>query len=339
MAGSRLEMVFGGTPPEGRTLLIGADASTDLDMFDAARIAIVQENFADFQALKARGLDVATAVAGEFDAAVVFLSRARAATRARIAAAVQHLRPGATLWIDGQKTDGIDAVMKELRALAPVEGVQSRAHGKIFGLTLPQPGWLPADWAARDHEVAPGMVTRPGVFSADGPDPASQALIAHLPEKLPTRMVDLGAGWGWLSAQMLQRPGLEVLHLVEADAVALDCARRNVTDPRAQFHWADALEFRLPEPVNGVVMNPPFHQGRAAAPKLGAGFIRTAAALLTGAGRLWMVANRHLPYEQVLRECFADVSELGGDNRFKILTATGATRPGTRRIQQKGKRR
>lgn len=86
-------MVFGGTPPEGRTLLIGADASTDLDMFDAARIAIVQENFADFQALKARGLDVATAVAGEFDAAVVFLSRARAATRARIAAAVQHLRP------------------------------------------------------------------------------------------------------------------------------------------------------------------------------------------------------------------------------------------------------
>jgi 16S rRNA (guanine1207-N2)-methyltransferase len=45
------------------------------------------------------------------------------------------------------------------------------------------------------------MVTRPGVFSADGPDPASQALAAHLPEKLPTRMVDLGAGWGWLSAR------------------------------------------------------------------------------------------------------------------------------------------
>lgn len=334
-------MVFGGMPPEGRTLLIGADASTDLDMLDAARIVIVQDSFADFQALKARGFDVVTAAAAadEFDAAVVFLSRARAATRARIAEAVQHLRPGATLWIDGQKTDGIDAVIKEMRALVPVEGVQSRAHGKIFSLTLPQPGWLPADWASRDHEAAPGMVTRPGVFSADGPDPASQALAAHLPDKLPTRMVDLGAGWGWLSAEILKRPGLEVLHLVEADAVALDCARRNVIDPRARFHWADALDFRLPEPVNGVVMNPPFHQGRAAEPKLGAGFIRTAAALLTGAGRLWMVANRHLPYEQVLRECFADVSELGGDSRFKILTATGAVRPGTRRIQQEGKRR
>ncbi|MFO1140099.1 MAG: methyltransferase [Paracoccus sp. (in: a-proteobacteria)] len=320
-------------------LLIGADAATDLDLFDAAQTAIVQENFTDYQSLKARGFDVATRAEGDFDGAVVFLSRARAATRARIAEAAARLKPGASLWIDGQKTDGIDAVLKELRALAPVDEGQSRAHGKIFRVTLPAGDWLPADWAARDHEAAPGMVTRPGVFSADGPDPASQALAAHLPEKLPTRMVDLGAGWGWLSAQLLTHPGLETLHLVEADSVALDCARRNVTDPRARFHWADALEFRLPEPVNGVVMNPPFHQGRAADPKLGAGFIRSAAGLLTGAGRLWMVANRHLPYEQVLRECFAEVSEIGGDSRFKILTASGASRPGKGRSQQKGKRR
>ena len=248
----------------------------------------------------------------------------------RIAQAAAHLAPGASLWVDGQKTDGVDSVLKEVRALAPVDGIQSRAHGKIFRVTLPEPGWLPAGWAAQDHQAAPGFVTRPGVFSADGPDPASVALAAHLPDKLPTRMVDLGAGWGWLSAQVLAHPGVEVLHLVEADAVALDCARRNVTDPRARFHWADALDFRLSEPVNGVVMNPPFHDGRAADPRLGAGFIRAAAGLLTGAGRLWMVANRHLPYEQALREHFGDVAEIGGDTRFKILTATGARRPGAK---------
>ena len=126
---------------------------------------------------------------------------------------------------------------------------------------------------------------------------------------------------------MLRHPGVEVLHLVEADHAALDCARRNVTDPRARFHWADATTFRLPEPVNGVVMNPPFHEGRAADPHLGARFIRAAAGLLTGAGRLWMVANRHLPYEAALSELFADVQEIGGDNRFKVITATGAGRP------------
>ena len=74
-------------------------------------------------------------------------------------------------------------------------------------------------------------------------------------------------------------------------------------------------------------MNPPFHEGRAADPHLGARFIRAAAGLLTGAGRLWMVANRHLPYEAALSELFADVQEIGGDNRFKVITATGAGRP------------
>jgi 16S rRNA (guanine1207-N2)-methyltransferase len=71
--------------------------------------------------------------------------------------------------------------------------------------------------------------------------------------------------------------------------------------------------------VDGVVMNPPFHSGRAADPDLGRAFIAAAAGMLTAQGRLWMVANRHLPYEATLTQHFADVTELTGDNRFKIL--------------------
>ena len=244
-----------------------------------------------------------------------------------MAAAAAALDDGAALWIDGQKTNGVDAMLRELRGLAPVDQVQSRAHGKIFRVTVPGGDWLPPDWKGAERTVDGGFVTAPGVFSADGSDPASVALAACLPDRLPTRMVDLGAGWGWLSAQVLKHPGVEVLHLVEADHAALDCAKANVTDPRAQFHWADATTFRLPEPVNGVVMNPPFHEGRNPDPHLGARFIRAAAGLLTGAGRLWMVANRHLPYEAALSELFADVKEIGGDTRFKVITATGAGRP------------
>lgn len=307
-------------------MLIGASAEQDLGAFNPARTQIVQGLYPDYRTLAARGFQVVTAAAGRFDAAVVFVSRARALTHARIADALACLSEDGVLWIDGQKTDGVDAILREMRGLTAVDEVHSRAHGKIFRVDAADRGWLPEDWAARDHPAAPGMITRPGVFSADGPDPASVALAAHLPEKLPTRIVELGCGWGWLGAQILTHPGVETLHMVEADAIALDCARRNLADPRAVFHWADALDFALPEPVNGVIMNPPFHEGRAADPRLGAGFIRSAARLLTGTGRLWMVANRHLPYEEPLRAEFADVSELGGDSRFKILTASGAGR-------------
>ena len=156
-------------------------------------------------------------------------------------------------------------------------------------------------------------------------------LAAALPDRLPTRIVDLGAGWGWLSAQALARPGIEVIHLVEADHAALESAKDNITDPRAVFHWADARDFTLPDPVNGVIMNPPFHDGRVADPRIGGDFIAAAARLLTGAGRLWMVANRHLPYETVLTQHFAQVTELRGDNRFKVIEATGAGRGAARK--------
>lgn len=337
MTATRLQLAFPDGHPGGETLVIGARGDTDLSPLDSSATVVEQGLFADHQMLTARGYRVAPTVdEGQFQTAVVVLPRAKAAARARIASAVARLAPGGALWIDGQKTDGIDAMLKEVRTLADVPEVHSKAHGKIFLVEAPQGDWLPGDWAARPTEVAPGFVTRPGVFSADGIDPGSALLARHLPERLPTRLVDLGAGWGWLSAQALIRPGVEVIHLIEADHAALESARDNVTDPRAQFLWADARDVRLTDPVNGVIMNPPFHDGREADPRLGAAFIATAARLLTGAGRLWMVANRHLPYEAVLREHFGQVSEIGGDGRFKIFEASGAGRGAGKR--QKARR-
>ncbi len=328
---TRLALALSDNRPEGDFLVIGARGGDDLSPLDPVRTRIQQGHFPDHRALAARGLQVAPVVEGRFDAALVILPRAKAEARARIADAASRLSPGAALWIDGQKTDGVDSVLRDLRKLAPVDDVHSKAHGKIFRVTVPAGDWLPSDWAARAREVAPGFVTRPGVFSADGVDPGSAMLAAALPDRMPTRVVDLGAGWGWLSAQALARPGIEVIHLVEADHAALESARANVADPRARFHWADARDFTLAEPVNGVIMNPPFHDGRAADPRIGADFIAAAARLLTGAGRLWMVANRHLPYETVLAQHFAQVHELRGDTRFKVIEASGAGRGAARK--------
>ncbi|SDE51589.1 16S rRNA (guanine1207-N2)-methyltransferase [Paracoccus isoporae] len=332
MRSARLALAFPDGAP-GRTLLIGAEGGEDLSVFDPARTLVVETMAHHHAALKARGFSLATEIpetgpdgAGgapaPFDTALVTLPRSRNAARARIASAAARLAPDGMLWIDGQKTDGIESLLKEMRGMTGIAELHSKAHGKIARLA--DPGAIPPGWTGAALSPAPGFTTRPGLFSAEAVDPGSAALAAALPQKLPTRIVDLGAGWGWLSAQILQHPGVETLHLVEADHVALSCARINVTDPRAQFHWQDARQFRLPDPVNGVIMNPPFHQGRAADPGLGAAFIGAAAGLLTGAGRLWMVANRHLPYEAELAKHFSDVSEIGGDTRFKILSATGA---------------
>lgn len=262
------------------------------------------------------------AAVAEVDAAcqdaIVFLPRAKALARALIHQACT--RASGLVVVDGAKTDGVDSILKDVRKRAPVEGPLSKAHGKIFWFRSGPQAF--ADWAAPKAQMVDGYRTAPGVFSADGIDPASALLLQALPEKLGPRVADLGAGWGYLSAELLKRDRITCLHLVEADHTALDCARANVTDDGAAFHWADAVTWKASESCDTVIMNPPFHTSRSADPALGQGFITAAARNLTRNGDLWMVANRHLPYEATLAETFAHVEEVAGDNRFKVFHAS-----------------
>lgn len=305
----------GGLPvPCARAHLFAAPSNTDLSVFEAANVSVQQDRMPDAGVWQMRNLLQPSIPDTGCDLAVVHLPRAKHAARDLVAQAAQ----GATrVWVDGQKTDGIDAMLKDVRKRADVGGVISKAHGKLFWFE----GGDFSDWRAQPSVLDDRWHVVPGVFSADGIDPGSALLAETLPP-LSGICVDLGAGWGYLAATALENsPGLTTLHLVEAQASALECARRNVPDPRARFHWADALTWATSDRVDTVIMNPPFHSGRAADADLGRGFIASAARVLRPSGVLWMVANRHLPYEQTLRDTFASVEEVGGDTRYKLFRA------------------
>ena len=316
--------------PEGAVCVWGARADTDLSAFPPDRLTVVSTFRPDHDALVAAGYNVVTEPPEACDLAVVILPRVRAAARAMLADAAQRSRMGVV--VDGAKVDGIEGILRDLRQRGTLSEALSKQHGKIATLA---PGADLSDW--RDpgpREIAGGFVTRQGVFSADGPDPGSTLLAAALPERMPGRIADLGAGWGHLSRAILDRQGVAECHLVEADRVALDCARINLPDPRARFHWADATTLRpvdLGGPLDAIVTNPPFHAGRRADPALGRGFIAAAARLLAGSGTLWLVANRHLPYEGALRDAFRDVTEIGGDGAFKLFRAARPQTAGRKR--------
>lgn len=252
-----------------------------------------------------------------YAAAIVCLPRSREAGRALIARAAAEVALGGWIAVDGQKTDGIDTALKDLRGRVQLSESLSKAHGKLASFAA---GVDLSDWLAKPHQVE-GFQTLPGIFSADGPDRGSVLLAAALPAKLGGKVADLGAGWGFLAAEILKRPGVKKLDLVEAEADALDCARVNITDLRARFHWADATVWRPETLLDAVVMNPPFHTGREADPALGAAFIRAARRMLAPDGGLWLVANRHLPYDAVLAECFLEFKDISGDGAFRVIHA------------------
>ena len=132
---------------------------------------------------------------------------------------------------------------------------------------------------------------------------------------------DLGCGYGALATVVLRSPAVTALRLIDLDRRAVEAARRNVEDVRATFDWTDVRTVEASGDLDFVVMNPPFHDGGAEDRALGQGFIRQAAAMLKRGGTLWMVANRHLPYEAELKAAFKRVTPLEEGGGYKLFEA------------------
>ncbi|RYH02201.1 class I SAM-dependent methyltransferase [Salipiger sp. IMCC34102] len=307
--------------PEGPAVVLRPEVETDLAPFGGRDLTLQHSDARVTEAFTAAGHAVVR-IAPDASVALVVVPRFKALARGLIA---QATASADFVLVDGQRTDGIDSLFKACRArLGDLPSIP-KAKGRLFWFAATDAF---ADWAIPEPQKgAHGFYTTAGVFSDGEIDKGSKLLGRALPEKLPARMADLGAGWGYLSDAVLTRRGVAAVDLVEAEGLALDCARLNVTDPRASFHWADALTYRPAQKYDGIVMNPPFHTGSKGTPALGQQFIAAAARMLTPNGHLWMVANRHLPYEAALNTHFRRVEELPGDGAFKLFHASRPQTP------------
>ncbi len=243
--------------------------------------------------------------------------------RYALALGLRALKPGGILTAMAPKDKGGARLGKELAGFScPVEEA-SRRHQRICVCRKSEgvSGLEAAiDAGAPRSLPALGLWTQPGVFSWDRIDPGTAVLLSALPP-LAGRGADLGCGVGVLALEVLTSPAVTGLDLVDLDGRAVRAASRNVQDPRARLHWADARTSPDLEGLDFVVCNPPFHDGGAEDRALGQAFVRRARALLKTGGVLWMVANRHLPYEAVLEESFARVTRRAEAGGFKVYEA------------------
>ena len=170
-----------------------------------------------------------------------------------------------------------------------------------------------------------GFLTAPGMFSHQDIDAGSKLLAAHLPDGQLGSLADFGCGWGYLAVQALKRGQAESVALVDAHLPSLQVAVKNVSahhpGTKISTHWLDLLAETPPAGFDTIIMNPPFHSERETNVDLGVTFVEKAANALKPGGRLAMVANRQLPYEQVLTRCFKRWAEVQSDSRFKVFSA------------------
>ncbi|QNN47663.1 class I SAM-dependent methyltransferase [Thermomonas brevis] len=322
-------------PGEGGVLFLRAREGAALHAARPSALVATQPFRPEAERLERLGIDLLDEDAlpdAAYPLALVLPPRQREEARALLAKACVAVAPGGMVVAAVANDEGAKSREADLKQLAGGVAAQSKFHCRTFWT---QPGAafdaaLVAQWRQFDapRRIASadvpggGFHSRPGVFAWDRVDAASAMLAAVLPADLQGRVADFGAGWGYLSMQALARcPRIASLDLFEADARALALARRNLADARVPvaFHWHD-VEQGVAERFDAIVCNPPFHAlGRGERPDIGRAFIAAAASSLKPGGRLWLVANRHLPYEDALGAGFARVRIVAQDGGFKIV--------------------
>ena len=243
--------------------------------------------------------------------------------RYQLALGLQALAPGSPFTVLAPKDMGGSRLAGELAGFGCDFAESAKRHHRICS------GARPARLANLEPALAEGaprllpdlqLWSQPGLFSWNRLDRGTALLLEALPA-LAGRGADLGCGNGILAHGVLASPKVTALHLVDVDRRAVEVARRNTGDPRVTLSWADVRDGSGLDGLDFVVMNPPFHDAGTEDKGIGKLFIERAAGALRQGGHLWMVANRHLPYEAVLKPLFRRAEAVVERDGFKVIAA------------------
>jgi 16S rRNA (guanine1207-N2)-methyltransferase len=259
---------------------------------------------------------------------VIYMPKAKAQLSMLLNMAAALLKEGGRLHLVGETKVGIKSAAKLMTRYGDVQKMDSARHCSLLTCHVTATDTLfsiddwsiDLDYELKEHQWK--IMSLPGVFSHGALDKGTRMLLEKLPSALPHHVLDFACGAGVIGSYLMTVCKTINLSLLDVSALALFCTAHTLH--RNQQHGQLIAANNL-HGVNGkfnmIVTNPPFHTGVNTDYTVTRDFIATAQQHLFKNSHLYMVANRFLPYPELLAEQFNKVHTVAQDTQFSVYLA------------------
>lgn len=280
--------------------------------------------------------DLSAIPSGSVDHFFYRISKEKAISHHLINEAQRVLKPHGTLWLSGQKNEGIKTYIEKASILfGCAKNIQKNgpSYSSQICKKLSAP---PTQTSLLDdfnyHQLREcisineqPIFSKPGQFGWNKIDQGSAFLIQEVSALLANqttefeRFLDLGCGYGFLTIASLSIP-IKNRVLTDNNAAALISARHNCTQLKLT---ADIIESDAGQNIAGkfdlILCNPPFHQGFSVDDDLTEKFLVNTKHLLATHGVAYFVVNQFIPLEKKALPHFKTVALIAQNKSFKVI--------------------
>ena len=225
--------------------------------------------------------------------------------------------------IIGENRCGVRSAEKILSPYGDIAKIDSARRCSLYHFTLTKKTTFNFEkfWQHYPLQNSLTIATLPGVFSANELDEGTKLLLSTLDKPLKGDVLDVGCGAGVIGALAKQKNPSINLTMSDIHAMAIESAKRTLQENQLEGKVIASDVF---SDINGkfnlILSNPPFHNGVDTAYKAVTDLIVQAKQHLKPHGELRIVANRFLPYPNLLDQHFGSHQVLAKTNKFSVYS-------------------
>jgi len=261
---------------------------------------------------------------------ILGLPRQKALLRMLLDCAAGLLADDGVLWLAGENKAGIKSADKVLKThFARVTKLDNARHCTLYEAGSPlrhhtfNPATYQEKWLLSCGRSDIRVASYPGVFAHGRLDGGTALLLDKLAGMdFCGDLLDFGCGAGVIGTCIAAQNEDVNVTFLDTSALALKaCEETLVANHLGGSVMASDGLSEVKHSYDVIISNPPIHAGVKTDNRMSLRLLDSVQEHIKPGGRLILVANRHLPYEDWLSQKFQQLVKLAENNHFKVIVA------------------